>query len=347
VSASNGNGRERLPITWPEVLDAFNLRHIENRCKSARSKELHYARARSFCDWAEAASIGLRELPSPPEPLPTTETAEEPRPPIRAWDVDTYLAELANRKGRRKGKDGEWLGLSPGTLHGHARVIKTLLRWTAKHGITDLVAIAMPSVEEKEIEYLSDAQQAHLLGIGRNSRERAFLRLALDTGGRLTELLGVDWKDLDFANGLGTCRLRTTKGGKPRTAFFRAETWTALLALAKSYEKDGLELGPDDPVFISYNGLWETPPRRMGVRAVAHEMKDLSERAGFKVRCHKLRHSCGRNLARAGVPPQAIQKILGHRSLRMVERYTALSGQDVQAAYRAAMAPSQGLPLAA
>jgi integrase/recombinase XerD len=263
-------------------------------------------------------------------------TPEEQRQSITAWDVDTYLDQLTYLRGKRKGEP-----LAPGTIHGHWRVVKTLLRWCARHRIIkEELQLTKPEYAVPEIGYLTKAQQAELLQADLGYRDEAFIRLILDTGARLKAVLSVKWHNLEFdaERSRGICRVMD-KGRKPRTCFVTSETWECLMSLKKHYEQEFYKRGinQDWPVFISYNGWFEDPPRQVGVRAIAHVFKRLSAELGFKVRPHKLRHTAGRNWALSGMPPQAIMKLLGHKSLRMVQRYTDLTGQDVEAAWMAAM----------
>jgi integrase len=321
------NGRVARPTTWPEVLQQFTIRHIGKRCKSDRSKELHYIRAKRFCDWAKSVRLGLDELD--------------------AWEVDTYLSQLLHLRGKRAGEP-----LAPGTVNGHWRLVKTLLRWCARNKIIpEAIELTRPSYKPPDIEYLTKDEQARLLALPLSKRNEAFVRLALDTGIRREGLLSLDWRRLEFDPELqrGTCRAMG-KGCVPYTTFFACDTWAALQALRKEYmaQGRGIELTPDTPVFLNGNSLkpWSLSGyiERLGPRGIEYVFQMVSEKLGFKVTPHKLRHTAGRNWALAGMPAQAIQRLLNHSSLKMTERYTKLVGADVANVWQATIGAGKREP---
>jgi integrase len=156
----------------------------------------------------------------------------------------------------------------------------------------------------------------------------AFL-LALETGMRPEEYLGLKWSDIDFDRGLVTVRraLVWIKGGgwkfeEPKTSQSRRSipvTSSALAAL-KRHKVDQaehiLKLGADyqkhDLVFASETGtplLWRNLRNR--------HFKKILERAGLPkaLRLYDLRHTCATLLLSAGVNPKIVSERLGHASV--------------------------------
>jgi integrase len=144
--------------------------------------------------------------------------------------------------------------------------------------------------------------------------------LALQTGMRKSELLGLRWSDVNFE--AGKILARETKNGEPRQVpMSRRSTWL----LKKLAAKNPLA----DWVFESQ--------RRDGSRAPAGEIKTAWHRAmrlarieGF--RFHDLRHTFASHFAMRRGDLYALAKILGHRSPQItLDRYAHLSPEFVHA----------------
>ena len=103
----NKNRRKPKPTNFAQLYDAFIKIYVPQNYTTDDSKKIHSLRARLFCEWCEIEEFGLDELDG--------------------WDVEVYLSGLTYRRGERKGKP-----MKPNTIHGHARVIRTLLGWAAR-----------------------------------------------------------------------------------------------------------------------------------------------------------------------------------------------------------------------
>jgi len=64
----------------------------------------------------------------------------------------------------------------------------------------------------------------------------------------------------------------------------------------------------------------------------------LARQCGFPVRPHMLRHSAATNWVRAGVPPDVVQKLLGHASLASTTVYLHARDEDRRRAVEAVAA---------
>ncbi|MBM4354522.1 MAG: hypothetical protein FJ109_12160 [Deltaproteobacteria bacterium] len=139
---------------------------------------------------------------------------------------------------------------------------------------------------------------------------RPIVILALHTGMRRGEILGLRWDDIDF--GARTIHLRRTKNGRPRDVPMTETVARMLLDLkAKAKEKA-----------LFYTAVGKTRPLR-DFRTAWERALRLAGIQDF--RFHDLRHTAASQLAMAGVNMRTIQEILGHRSPAMTQRYTHLS----------------------
>ena len=148
---------------------------------------------------------------------------------------------------------------------------------------------------------------AHLgaLRRGVNGRQgEAVIRLALETGARLGEILAITWGDLD---GRGILRIRTEKRGPDRSIELQGSTIQLLEALH--------EEGDTGPIFRSPRSGRQRSHIRRFWRAVR-------KGAGIPhVRFHDLRHTAASEMLRRGLLLREVQYVLGHSSPRMTERY--------------------------
>lgn len=149
---------------------------------------------------------------------------------------------------------------------------------------------------------------AHLgaLRRGLNGRQgEAVVRLALETGARLGEILAITWSDLD---GRGILRIRTEKRGPDRSIELQESTVRLLRDLRDPADGAG-------PIFRS--------PRSGRQRShIRRFWRAIRKGAGIPhVRFHDLRHTAASEMLRRGLLLREVQYVLGHSSPRMTERY--------------------------
>ncbi len=161
-------------------------------------------------------------------------------------------------------------------------------------------------------------------------RDRALLELAYSAGLRLSELVGLDRRDVDRAAGL--LRVRG-KGRRERIVPVGKGALAALDRYQSSLTGEtGPPQGPESPVFVNPRGL------RLSGRTVQRVVrKRLGEVAGgIGITPHALRHSFASHLLDNGADLRAIQELLGHRSLTSTQVYTHVSGSRLRKAYQQA-----------
>lgn len=153
-------------------------------------------------------------------------------------------------------------------------------------------------------------------------RFRALVEVLLGTGARVSEVLGLDRRDVDFQ------RMEAKivgKGNKQRVLFFtdRALEW---LGRYLSRRRDD-----EEPLFVTRGDR----PRRLSYDAVKNAFKGVTQRAhpAKKVTAHVLRHTMATTLLLNGCPIGHIKELLGHERLDTTCRYYL--GIDVRAAKEA------------
>ena len=159
-------------------------------------------------------------------------------------------------------------------------------------------------------------------------RDRALLELLYGAGLRVSELAGLDVRDVDLHR--GDVRV-SGKGGKQRVVPLPAAARAALVAWIDSRRAPGLLA---QPLFTALR-RGATAPRRLGVRDVRRIVASRARRGGVAshVHPHRLRHSYATHLLDMGADLREIQELLGHASLATTEKYTAVSSERLVEAY--------------
>jgi len=149
-----------------------------------------------------------------------------------------------------------------------------------------------------------------------------FIRLALNTGCRMNELLKLEWVRVDLKANLIHLGEQDTKTGRRRSVPLNAEARAAMLSLA-SFRATYC---PDSPwVFAHKSGKRQA--------AVVKAFKRALCNAGIEdFRIHDLRHTCASWLVSAGQSLSAVRDLLGHSTITMTERYAHLAPEHVRAA---------------
>jgi integrase/recombinase XerC len=157
-------------------------------------------------------------------------------------------------------------------------------------------------------------------------RDRAILEVIYSCGLRVSEVVALDWDDVDES--LAVVRVHG-KGRKERLVPIGR---TALEALA-AYRSRLPELCPrrrePDAVFLNRRG------RRLTTRSIARLVDHYTLASGLaaKISPHALRHSFATHLLGAGADLRAIQELLGHASLSTTQRYTHVNLDQLMAVY--------------
>ena len=221
-------------------------------------------------------------------------------------------------------------GLSPRSVQYVHVTLHKALRQAIADGLIPrnaTEAVKPPQVSREEMRPLTAEQVKVLFEAARGDRLEALYVLAVTTGLRQGELLGLKWDDIDLE--VGTLQVRrtltTAKGGPvlsaPKTKGSRRTvrlSHTALEALRSHLERQLEEIDrvgdlwrENGLIFASESG---SPHSRQHV--TAHRFKPLLRRAGLpEIRFHDLRHTCATLLLSKNVNPKVVSEMLGHASI--------------------------------
>lgn len=149
-----------------------------------------------------------------------------------------------------------------------------------------------------------------------------FIRIALHTGMRRGELLGLEWSRVDFSANLIHLAGVNTKSGK-RRGIPMNETARAALIKRAGFRATYCPASPW--VFCNKEG------EQIG--SIRRSFNTACRRAGLvDFHIHDLRHTCAAWLISAGVAMVEVRDLLGHASITMTERYAHLAPENVRAA---------------
>jgi integrase/recombinase XerC len=158
-------------------------------------------------------------------------------------------------------------------------------------------------------------------------RDCAILEVFYSTGVRVSELVGLNWADIDFQ--LGIIRV-VGKGSKERIAPIGEVALRALRDYSQELRKKwNLPCKGQIAVFLNNRG------ERITTRSVARIVEKHLKQAGIPIKMgpHGLRHSFATHLLNSGADLRVIQELLGHASLSTTQRYTHLNLDQLTAVY--------------
>ncbi len=158
-------------------------------------------------------------------------------------------------------------------------------------------------------------------------RDRALLLLGFAGGFRRSELVGVDFDDLEFSNAGLIVNLRRGKsdqegeGRRIGVPYGSTEKTCPVRSVQAWLETAGIV---DGPLFRSLDKFQRVQPRRLSDKAVARIVKRRARDVGLdpeRYAGHSLRAGLATSAAAAGASERVIMAQTGHRSVEMVRRY--------------------------
>ena len=244
---------------------------------------------------------------------------------IKPEHVQRYYADmLAN--GRCDGKGA----LNPLTVRHHHMTLHNALKCAVKWGLlirNPVDAIDAPRTTHTEMKVMSEEDLNRFLEVVKPTPYYALFYLALFTGMRRSELLGLRWSDVDLL----LCQISVNRTlhrlrngeivfGPPKTAKGRrivSLSPSTALVLREHWETQetirlvqGLRLEDKDLVFSKEDGSPLIP------NAVTSAWLRLARRTGLEgIRLHDARHTHASLMLKQGVHPKIVQERLGHSTI--------------------------------
>lgn len=244
--------------------------------------------------------------------------AKVPLTRLTPAQVESAMAKLLER------------GLSAQTVR-HARsTLRRALHDAMRDGLVtrNVAALARPPrLQRREMRALTPAEVDRLLRGTADTTHGPLFAVAVGSGLRLGELLGLRWSDVDLEARQLTVRRALTRadgGGwtfdEPKTARSRRTVMLPAVAvdgLRRQRARQAEERLAAGAAWQDQDGLVFTDAlgRPLQPSAVSHAFRDAAERLGLPVRLHDLRHTAASLLLAAGVPLKVVSETLGHSSI--------------------------------
>ena len=181
-----------------------------------------------------------------------------------------------------------------------------------------VLAVDPPRVEPKEVEPLTVGEARALLGVVKGDQMAVFYLLAMCTGLRLGELLGLDWDDIDLDQAMLVVRrqVQRNKGGGLAARTTKTPGSKAAVALPR-IAADALREHRRATARLSGYVFLSAAGRPLDPSNVRRHLRRAMTDAGLTPRSpHALRHSTATFLQAAKVPPRVAQAVLRHANIR-------------------------------
>lgn len=258
---------------------------------------------------------------------------------LQPHDIQAFANRLAKQPSPKTGKP-----LS-------AKTVRNIIQGTLSKALSEAVRIRyipmnpaagciLPKAGRREIQPLEGEQIAQFMQAIRGNPSEDLFFVAINTGMRLSELLGLRWSRVDWKaqtikvdaqlmvkRGTGSDRaLGTTKNGKPRTFKAAPAVMETLAKVRKEQLAHKVKAGqtwnnPLDLVFTDESGA------SIPHATVEHRLSRIMQGMGLNRRFHDLRHTFATECLRIGVPAKTVSEYLGHSSVAFtLDQYTHVTG---------------------
>lgn len=180
-------------------------------------------------------------------------------------------------------------------------------------------------VEKKIKQPFSDEELEKLRRICTQERDLALIEFLYSTGVRVSELVALNRKDIDF---YGKNVVVYGKGSKERETYLNASSCLHLKAYL-----DGRTDG-NEALFVSERA----PHTRITVAGVEKILRRIGKDAGVtKVHPHRFRRTMATNVLKKGMPLEEVKELLGHTKLDTTMIYCTISKDNVKHSHQRLM----------
>lgn len=248
---------------------------------------------------------------------------------IKPFHLEEYFS-IKRREGRKDGKEG---GLSENTLKKHYVIINNVFKKAIKLKMikyNPVKSIDSPKVKKKKAPVMSGVEFNKLLDVIKEDLFMfTFVLTDFFTGMRRSEILGLEWEDINLEEGIIHVRKRlvTVKGGikheektKTESSNRKIKISDKLISVLNKYRKEKLRLrlslgdeynDSKDFVFCRPDGKPYYP------KFYNDKLNSYLDKAGLpqKYTIHTLRHTFATINLKNKIEPKIIQEMLGHSTI--------------------------------
>lgn len=222
--------------------------------------------------------------------------------------------ELEDYKSKRANK------VEKATINKEIRSIKAIFNYAVNMELIQrnpFAKVKQIKTDDGEILSMSNLEVSMLFKVIPEGYFRNLVKFALLTGCRLSEIIYIQWNDIDFTRELIYVRNKAqfkTKTGKNREIPIN-DCLRALLSLIRACNSEVLKV--EDYIFCKKNG---DPYNK---NFISRKFKSFVMKSGIdnKFHFHCLRHTLLTNLANFGTPINSLKKLAGHSNIKTTELY--------------------------
>ncbi len=224
--------------------------------------------------------------------------------------------------------------LSRAIAHARGSRVTARMLWPNIRKLEENHDVGRALTREEEARLLAAIPDKGSIGV--------FLRIALATGMRRGEILGLTWERLDLDRQELTVGKAKTAAGTGRRIPINRNLAAVLEVYRDHYRASFGDVRREWFVFPWGSPVPSDPTRPTLWVSTAWE--NVRKRAGIQCRLHDLRHTAISRMAEAGVPDTVIMAIAGHVSRAMMMRYSHMSMEAKRRAVEVLGPVSDGVP---
>lgn len=215
-------------------------------------------------------------------------------------------------------------GVSESTCETLRSYVSAFYAWLTEEGYTESNAMARVKPIKFKVtkeDPFSSTEISSMRDAIKDIRLRAMFEFLLSTGVRANELCNIKLEDVNMQT--MAVHVVCGKGNKERITFMNAT--------AKMYIEKYLEIRKHKSVFLFCN---DRGGSQMTTDNIRKHLKNIQKDSGIEnVHPHRFRHTFASRLAKAGMPPQEVQLLLGHSSLTTTMIYVTTEEDMIRNSY--------------
>lgn len=224
-------------------------------------------------------------------------------------------------------------GLEVSTVNRHISSLKSFFNYLVDENIikvSPMEEVSSLKKAKKLPKYLSISEVNKLLNIPLNSefdyRNKAMLELMYATGLRVSELISIEYSNIDFENSI----IRINGKGKKERIIPLGEVASYYLKVyLNDYRSKLLKRNTYNQVFLNNHGK---PITRQGFNYILENIRELTG-ITKEITPHVLRHSFATHLLEGGADIRSIQEMLGHENISTTNIYTEVVNDVLRSNY--------------
>ncbi|MDP6541163.1 MAG: tyrosine recombinase XerC [Phycisphaerales bacterium] len=223
---------------------------------------------------------------------------------------------------------------SPATMARKIATLRSFYRWLERDGAigsNPMTLIRTPRQKKKLPKAITVEQVEQLLSAPNDktmlgARDRAILETLYSTGIRVSELVGINFGDIDET---GQAIIIRGKGRKERIVPLGSHAMGAIGHYLQVMSSHNISNETGEPVFINKHKT------RLSTRSVRRNVSKYLDKVGLdpEISPHTLRHSFATHLLDNGADLRSVQELLGHQSLSTTQIYTHLTTKRMKESY--------------